>query len=201
MIRAEVNRDTCEGYGNCVRAAPAVFDLDDEDDELLPILDLPRASEDPLELPEPGSEPAAAGGKKAKAEAVEGDEARLPILKNPGVIAEDPHAEAGRKVLRFHLARMLAREPGTRAGIDPEELHGMRVATRRMRAAWRVFGDAYNPDRTKVYRRRLRELAALLGGVRDLDVLIEATEAYAQAIGTVGFISGLMNELVDHLYA
>jgi len=25
--------------------------------------------------------------------------------------------------------------------------------------------------------------------------------AYAQAIGTVGFISGLMNELVDHLYA
>jgi len=25
--------------------------------------------------------------------------------------------------------------------------------------------------------------------------------AYAQAIGTVGFISGLMNELIDHLYA
>ncbi len=166
-------------------ADPAdLLGLDDEDDELLPILDLPRASEDPLELPEAGSEPAAAGGKKARAEApAEGDEARLPILKNPGVIAEDLHAEAGRKVLRFHLARMLAREPGTRAGIDPEELHGMRVATRRMRAAWRVFGDAYNPDKTKAYRRRLRELAALLGGVRDLDVLIEATEAYAQAIG------------------
>jgi len=164
--------------------AADLLGLDDEDDELLPILDLPRASEDPLELPEAGSEPAAAGGKKAKPEApADGDEARLPILKTPGVVAEDLHAEAGRKVLRFHLARMLAREPGTRAGIDPEELHGMRVATRRMRAAWRVFGDAYNPDKTKVYRRRLRELAALLGGVRDLDVLIEATEAYAQAIG------------------
>ena len=60
----------------------------------------------------------------------------------------------------------------------------MRVATRRMRAAWRVFGDAYDPDRTKVFRRRLRELAGLLGAVRDLDVLIEATEAYGEAIGS-----------------
>jgi CHAD domain-containing protein len=59
----------------------------------------------------------------------------------------------------------------------------MRVATRRMRAAWRVFGDAYRPDRTKAYRSRLRELAGLLGAVRDLDVLIEATEVYAKAIG------------------
>jgi CHAD domain-containing protein len=79
---------------------------------------------------------------------------------------------------------MLAREPGTRAGQDPEELHGMRVATRRMRAAWRVFGDAYRPEKTKAYRRRLRELAGLLGAVRDLDVLIEATEAYGEAIGS-----------------
>jgi CHAD domain-containing protein len=155
-------------------------DLDDDVDELLPILDLPRASDDPLEV-DAGLEPAGKPGKPAK---LEGDlEARLPILKNPGVTAEDLHAEAGRKVLRFHLARMLAREPGTRTGADPEELHGMRVATRRMRAAWRVFGDAYDPGRTKLFRRRLRELATLLGGVRDLDVLIEATEAYGEAIG------------------
>jgi CHAD domain-containing protein len=156
---------------------------DDADDELLPILDLPRASEDPLELPEAASEAATPSGQ-APTPALDGTEPRLPAMKNPGVAAEDLHAEAGRKVLRFHLARMLAREPGTRAGTDPEELHGMRVASRRMRAAWRVFGDAYQPDKTKVYRRRLRELAGLLGGVRDLDVLIEATEAYAEAIGS-----------------
>ena len=35
----------------------------------------------------------------------------------------------------------------------------MRVATRRMRAAWRVFGDGYRPDRTRRYRKRLREVA------------------------------------------
>ncbi|HLY14849.1 MAG TPA: CHAD domain-containing protein, partial [Candidatus Limnocylindrales bacterium] len=162
-------------------AGAEIDDEGDEGDELLPILDLPRASDDPLE-PAEAPEPARRGPKRGAPE-VEEAEARLPALKNPGVTAEDLHAEAGRKVLRFHLARMLAREPGTRDGSNPEELHGMRVATRRMRAAWRVFGDAYQPDRTRSFRRRLRELAALLGGVRDLDVLIEATEAYGQAIG------------------
>jgi ferredoxin len=30
MIRIEVNRETCNGYGNCVIAAESVFELDDE---------------------------------------------------------------------------------------------------------------------------------------------------------------------------
>jgi CHAD domain-containing protein len=54
----------------------------------------------------------------------------------------------------------------------------MRVATRRMRAAWRVFGDGFRAGRTKRYRRRLREIAGRLGAVRDLDVLLEAADRY-----------------------
>jgi len=100
------------------------------------------------------------------------------VGKSPGVLADDHLAEAGRKVLRFHLARMLAREAGTREGRDAEELHAMRVATRRQRAAWRVFGASFDPARTKRHRLRLREVAADLGAVRDLDVLAEALEAY-----------------------
>ena len=73
---------------------------------------------------------------------------------------------------------MVAREAGTRAGSDVEELHGMRVATRRQRAAWRVFGDAYDADRTARYTKRLKLVARDLGAVRDMDVLIEAGEAY-----------------------
>ena len=103
---------------------------------------------------------------------------RLVVGKTPGVLAEDHLAEAGRKVLRFHLARMLAREAGTREGVDAEELHGMRVATRRQRAAWRVFGEAFRAGRTRTHRKRLREVAARLGAVRDLDVLLEAADAY-----------------------
>ena len=103
---------------------------------------------------------------------------RLVVGKTPGVLAEDHLAEAGRKVLRFHLARMLAREAGTREGVDAVELHGMRVATRRQRAAWRVFGEAFRAGRTRTHRKRLREVAARLGAVRDLDVLLEAADAY-----------------------
>ena len=103
---------------------------------------------------------------------------RLVVGKTPGVTADDHVAEAGRKVMRFHLARMLAREAGTREGTDPEELHAMRVATRRQRAAWRVFGASFRPGRTKRYRNGLREIAARLGAVRDLDVLLEAADAY-----------------------
>jgi CHAD domain-containing protein len=107
-----------------------------------------------------------------------------PVGKTPGVSADDSLAEAGRKVLRFHFARMIAREPGTRDGHDPEDLHGMRVATRRMRAAWRVFGDSFRQGRTRRYRRELRSVAARLGAVRDLDVLIEAAEDYRASQST-----------------
>lgn len=133
-------------------------------------------------------EAARPGRRRRKAKASDTDAALAPSgpletlmavsLKSPGTAAEDHLAEAGRKVLRFHLARMVAREPGTRLGKDVEELHAMRVATRRQRAAWRVFGDAFDPAATRVHRRRLREVAAKLGAVRDLDVLIEAGEGY-----------------------
>ena len=102
----------------------------------------------------------------------------LPTIKTPGVTADDHVAEAARKVLRFHLARMLAREAGTREGTNNEELHAMRVATRRQRAAWRVFGDAFRRGRTKRYRSGLREIASRLGAVRDLDVLLDAADLY-----------------------
>ena len=103
---------------------------------------------------------------------------RLIVGKTPGVTSDDHVAEAGRKVMRFHLARMLAREAGTREGQSPEELHAMRVATRRQRAAWRVFGTSFRAGRTKRYRNGLREIAARLGAVRDLDVLLEAADHY-----------------------
>ncbi len=103
---------------------------------------------------------------------------RLVVGKTPGVARDDVLAEAGRKVLRFHFARMLAKEAGTRSGRAIEDLHGMRVATRRMRAAWRVFGDGFRPGRTKRLRDRLRVLAGRLGAVRDLDVLLDAAASY-----------------------
>ena len=100
--------------------------------------------------------------------------------KSPGVAGDDHLSEAGRKVLRHHLALMLAREAGTRSGADPEDLHKMRVATRRQRAAWRVFGSAFDRRATARHEKRLRTVARRLGAVRDLDVLIGGIETYAE---------------------
>ena len=109
---------------------------------------------------------------------------RLVVGKSPGVTADDHVAEAGRKVMRFHLARMFARETGVRSGHDLEDVHAMRVATRRQRAAWRVFGAAFRPGRTRRYRTGLREIASRLGAVRDLDVLLEAADHYRADLPT-----------------
>src|SRR5450759_4776517 len=103
---------------------------------------------------------------------------RPALGRTPVVRGGDPWAEAGRKVLRFHLARMLARVPGVVAGEDPEQVHAMRVAARRMRAAWRVFGDGFEREARRRYQRDLREIGGRLGAVRDLDVLLEILSAY-----------------------
>ena len=67
-------------------------------------------------------------------------------------------------------------EAGTRTGEDIEDLHKMRVATRRMRAVWRVFDGAYKPRVQRRYVRELREVATALGMVRDLDVMLEGLD-------------------------
>jgi len=99
-----------------------------------------------------------------------------------GIVAEDTMPEAARKVLGLHFARMQRREAGTRSGADAEDLHDMRVATRRMRAAWRVFDGAFKAGKTKKIRRHLETIADRLGAVRDLDVLIEGLQAYSIAV-------------------
>lgn len=104
------------------------------------------------------------------------------VPKTPGISAEDSLAEAGRKVLRMHLAKMLSVEAGTRTGEDIEDLHKMRVATRRMRAVWRVFDGAYKPRVQHRYVRELREVATALGMVRDLDVMLENLASYVATL-------------------
>ncbi|HMB70112.1 MAG TPA: CHAD domain-containing protein, partial [bacterium] len=74
--------------------------------------------------------------------------------------------------LRKHFARATAREPGARLGADPEELHDLRVAIRRLRAALRLYRD-HLPGKARRFGRELKRIGAALGDVRDLDVQIE----------------------------
>ncbi|HKH11792.1 MAG TPA: CHAD domain-containing protein [Rubrobacter sp.] len=99
-------------------------------------------------------------------------------------------------VLRRQFAEMRAHEPGTRIGEDPEELHDMRVATRRMRAAMKVFEGAL-PERAKWLREELRWVARAMGDVRDLDVQIdnlEGLEAEGEGLKSLGKIRGVLKK-------
>jgi inorganic triphosphatase YgiF len=88
----------------------------------------------------------------------------------------DTVAAAGRLVLRRQLLRMLERETLARTG-DAQAIKQMRVATRRMRSAWRVFGDTFKKRARRRYVAELRRVADALGEVRDLDVLLDGLPA------------------------
>ncbi len=99
-------------------------------------------------------------------------------LKRTGVDRNDTLAEAGRKVLRYQFAQMLLNEDGTRLGEDIEALHDMRVATRRMRAAMDIYGEAFTPKTMKILLKGLRATGRRLGRVRDQDVFIDNARQY-----------------------
>ncbi len=90
----------------------------------------------------------------------------------------DTMAEAADKILAVHLERMTEHEEGTRKGSDIEELHDMRVATRRMRAALRLFDPFLDEDSMRPFLKSMRRTGRSLGAVRDLDVFREKAEAY-----------------------
>lgn len=90
-----------------------------------------------------------------------------------GIGPDDTMTEAARKKLHDYFCAMLAHEPGARLGENPEELHKMRVATRRMRAAVQVFDRYVDRQVMASHLRSMRRTAKVLGRVRDLDVGIE----------------------------
>jgi triphosphatase len=107
-----------------------------------------------------------------------------PAAETFGPTTIDPEAAIGavaRAVLRRQFAAMVTREPGTRLGDDIEELHDMRVATRRLRAALSLFSDALPATATKL-REELGWVAGALGAVRDLDVQLEQLDEWLTAL-------------------
>ncbi len=87
-------------------------------------------------------------------------------------------------VLGQQLQEILAHDPGTRLGADPEELHDMRVATRRARALLRTARPLLDPAWTESLRGELAWLGGALGAVRDLDVFVQRLHAEVAALDT-----------------
>jgi CHAD domain-containing protein len=111
---------------------------------------------------------------------------------------KDPPAVHVRVRLDSQLRALLTHEAGTRSGVDPEDLHDMRVTIRRLRAAVNAEGAGLGETATPL-QEELKWLGNALGPVRDLDVQLERLRAEA-----VGFednertaVERLLTGLVD----
>ncbi|MBN1423465.1 CHAD domain-containing protein [Candidatus Fermentibacteria bacterium] len=111
-----------------------------------------------------------------------GEERQPAASAEAGFSVSSTMAEAAHLIMTRHFERMKANEAGARSGDDPEHLHDMRVATRRLRAAMMVFEDALDPAQVRPLGKGLRRLGRALGAVRDLDVFWEKTARYLESL-------------------
>jgi CHAD domain-containing protein len=126
------------------------------------------------ELQRAGARPATVGSKVAQ---LLGD--RLadgpdlpPEDQTDGVRRRSPAGDVVRAYLATHVEAMLAADPRVRLD-EPDSVHKMRVATRRLRSTLRSFRVVLDEDRARDLDARLKTLAATLGVPRDKEVQLE----------------------------
>jgi CHAD domain-containing protein len=102
-----------------------------------------------------------------------------PDLGPTAIAPDDAIGRVGLAILRRHFSTLLAKEPGTRLGDDADDLHDMRVASRRLRAAIALFRDAL-PAEAERLRPEVAWLGRTIGAVRDLDVQLEQLDAWTE---------------------
>lgn len=117
-------------------------------------------------------------------------------LEPPDLVAPrlDPERATVREVVAASIAdglgRLLRHDPGIRLGGDIEDVHQARVAARRLRSDLRTFRHEVEAEPTARLREELQWLGAVLGGVRDCDVLHERLRDQIELLPTVDARAG-----------
>lgn len=96
---------------------------------------------------------------------------------------EAPFAVAAARAVEVRAAEVFEQADGIFDLEDPERVHDMRVATRRLRAALEVFGPCFPRKRWRRALKRVKALADALGARRDVDVEIGLMEGVAAEVG------------------
>jgi CHAD domain-containing protein len=96
-----------------------------------------------------------------------------------GINCNGPTGEGIRLVLRTRFEEMYAFSAAALDWSDPEGVHSMRVASRRLRSALRDFTPYLRKSALRASQKEIRSLADVLGEVRDQDVAIMALEKTA----------------------
>jgi CHAD domain-containing protein len=99
--------------------------------------------------------------------------------------ADATMADLVRHAIARSVAQLLRHDPGVRLGDDPEDVHQLRVATRRLRSDLRTFGPLLDGDRIGPIRTDLGWLGSQVGTVRDTDVLAARLRANARSLDDV----------------
>jgi CHAD domain-containing protein len=102
---------------------------------------------------------------------------RLDAPAPPDEIEGDDAIAHLRSLLQRQYAAILRNDPGVRLDLDPEDVHAIRVASRRARAMLRAARPILDPSWSEPLRDDLKWLGSSLGRRRDLDVLIGRLQA------------------------
>jgi len=120
-------------------------------------------------MPGGGSQTVPADAQQARARPMPPQKAREFRVK-PDMSPE----QAMRGIVRNAYRHLRANQAGVLESGNPEYVHQMRVAVRRLRSALRMFPHSGADDLRSRCDTALRELGSALGSVRDLDVFGEA---------------------------
>lgn len=95
-----------------------------------------------------------------------------PARPIPDLRCDESFRRSAGKVIWTRFEEMMSYRDAA-LGPDPEGIHDMRVASRRLRAAIELFRDVFPQRRLRPLLRQVKDLADALGEVRDLDVMIQ----------------------------
>jgi CHAD domain-containing protein len=118
----------------------------------------------------------------------------LPAEESPAIGPDDPAELAVRPALSHALHTLIQRDPAARLDEDPEGVHRMRVASRRLRSVFRTFAPLIDAERVRSVVDEVRWLAGVLGEARDIDVLEEHLHAEAGDEAALGPLFQAMEE-------
>jgi CHAD domain-containing protein len=120
--------------------------------------------------------------------------------KVKGVHCDDPFASVAARVVRVRADELLEHSDGVLDTATIENLHAMRVASRRLRATMEVFAPCFPRKRFRKALKEVKAIADALGDRRDRDVSIrslrhvETSMDAADRKGIEGFIGQLQSE-------
>lgn len=97
----------------------------------------------------------------------------------PGFDCDEAFGDAAARIVAVRAEEVFAHGEGVLDVSEPERLHAMRVATRRLRAALEICEPCFPAKPYRKALKRVKRLADALGERRDRDVEIELLEGFA----------------------